>query len=850
MILGTIGYMAPEQVLSGHSKVDIRADIYAVGIILAELLMPESVNKFDNLIDYIVHLNRDDEVNDLKKLRKRVDPYLFAVLRKCCETDPDKRYQTPRELFHDFERLKLGLPVSVNRRDSRISIRRVIRRNPVKAVSFLLTICFMMLFMVSLIINQGRISRINLSLVNANNQLKSTHNKLSSTEHEVAKMAYNSAIRLAFMEQKENRLEEVHDILDSIIQLESDSGGMILRDKAWTYLQNISGNQFQSHKIVNFHRYLPRNEADQYTKAWTDYLVMRKNLNINLGAPGFYKDCISISQIQQSFAYAGSFRGVYHSRHDASESYYYRDGKTLNISKYANSEPVLYAMVQDKIYTFLNSGMEVAPDDKIKTLKLNDQTVELITMPHLINPSISQDGKWIAGLRKTSSNNSLDFIIYDLVLSRNRSLTVAVPEVYSKQDHYPWVVMSPQAKYAVIYYHRGDHLIVLRTSDLKTIYETTWKSDEGTDLLKLVSIDEEKKIVLAGSFNGTVKAWGIDGNTSSFAFPKKLQPLAALGFLPDHRVYITASYTDRIWIWDYDRQQREFERWDHGKEVWSLTYDHTGNTLISCGDDHKIKVWDTRKGTYRLLHESESLVTCGKYSPDLRYFAACDFSGNMKIWKTESWELIRDEKCSQERLRSLEWVPDSQSLFIVGNGKAIIEINIHDKNATRRYPVSSVCNDIVYINNENSFYISEQTDDPRVLEFSYEKREIVNTISVEKRPTRMAYHPVLNVLVVGYHEGGFGVLSLASKKIIKEVGTRSGSESIWALCFSKDGRNLFTSGSDNRISIYETSHWEALGMMTEHTEKVHSMALSPDGNRLATGDMAGEIIVYDMDDRQ
>jgi eukaryotic-like serine/threonine-protein kinase len=83
MILGTPAYMAPEQ--ARGRNVDKRADIWAFGVILYEMLTGQKVFEGETLTDVLAAVTREDP--DLARVPAQVRP----MLQKCLEKDPKKR---------------------------------------------------------------------------------------------------------------------------------------------------------------------------------------------------------------------------------------------------------------------------------------------------------------------------------------------------------------------------------------------------------------------------------------------------------------------------------------------------------------------------------------------------------------------------------------------------------------------------------------------------------------------------------------------------------------------------------------------------------------------------------------
>ena len=176
-IIGTLGYLSPEQADSAGRDVDTRTDVYSLGVVLYELLVGVLPLDFHKVaFDRALRLLREEEAakpsTKLRTLREQsavtaqnrgADPPallrelegdLDAITLKALEKERNRRYATPLELSADIERYVRNEPVLARPAGALYRARKYVRRHrlgvAVAAAALVLLVVFVVLQAVQL----------------------------------------------------------------------------------------------------------------------------------------------------------------------------------------------------------------------------------------------------------------------------------------------------------------------------------------------------------------------------------------------------------------------------------------------------------------------------------------------------------------------------------------------------------------------------------------------------------------------------------------------------------------------------------------------------------------------------
>jgi len=112
----------------------------------------------------------------------------------------------------------------------------------------------------------------------------------------------------------------------------------------------------------------------------------------------------------------------------------------------------------------------------------------------------------------------------------------------------------------------------------------------------------------------------------------------------------------------------------------------------------------------------------------------------------------------------------------------------------------------------------------------------------------MAVSPKKGILAIGTKSNRVALLSVgADYHLSKQLGLEGHRDSVTAVAFSPDGETLASGDVEGRIILWDIASHQPLGQpFTGHKKGVLSMAFSPDGGTLASGGEDNNVILWDV----
>ncbi|VTR97956.1 WD40 repeat domain-containing serine/threonine protein kinase [Tuwongella immobilis] len=224
-VLGTPGYLAPEQAEGRPEAITKLVDIYAAGAVLYELLTGRVPFQGATALDTLVQVKTMDPVS-VRHLQPRVPVDLETICMRCLQKVPSRRYPTAADLADDLDRFCRGEPIAARPPSTWERIWRWSRRHPIAVSAVLSTLVTLLGSLVVLLMMYREASdlavRENQARVQAQENEQNVERLRVDAEIELARTTLARGCSLAEQGNAASGLYEIGRSLKMIREFQSD----------------------------------------------------------------------------------------------------------------------------------------------------------------------------------------------------------------------------------------------------------------------------------------------------------------------------------------------------------------------------------------------------------------------------------------------------------------------------------------------------------------------------------------------------------------------------------------------------------------------------------------------------
>ena len=239
----------------------------------------------------------------------------------------------------------------------------------------------------------------------------------------------------------------------------------------------------------------------------------------------------------------------------------------------------------------------------------------------------------------------------------------------------------------------------------------------------------------------------------------------------------------------------------HSSDVNSVAISSDCKTIVSCSDDHHIKVWDIETGRYlsTLHHDHRSYVRSVARLPDGKIIAS---SSSYSVIFVRN---LFGDAC----LRTFSRHSDVSSVAIAPDGKTIVS----------------------------------GSSDSTIKVWDIVTEECLHTLQEHSRyVTSVAIAPDGKTIVSGSLDNTIKVWDIVTGECLHTL--EAPSSDVSSVAIAPDGKTIVSGNYDNTIKVWDIMTGQFLGTLEGHSRRVSSVAISPDGRTIVSGSWDRTIKVW------
>jgi len=266
--------------------------------------------------------------------------------------------------------------------------------------------------------------------------------------------------------------------------------------------------------------------------------------------------------------------------------------------------------------------------------------------------------------------------------------------------------------------------------------------------------------------------------------------------------------------------------------IYSLAYSPDGKYIASGGVAKTLEIWNAEDGTpVKSLKGHANFINSVVYSPDGRTIATAGEDKTVKLWNAEDGACLGTLKGHKDAVMSVAFFPDGKSLASAGNDGTIRLWKAGEKKPYRTLqPRVGDIYSVAVSSDGTRLAAGSASRGIKLWELGPGGRE--TTLEGHKSAVNaVAFSRAGDYLASGSEDGTVKIWRLSDGLCVM---TAKPGQPVYAIAYTTDNNYIFSGGSDNMATAWNAADGRQIRTFAGHSRQVKALAVSPDGQYLAT----------------
>jgi WD40 repeat protein len=881
-----LSYRAPEQAGDRAAEVGPAADVYALGVLLYELLTGRPPFRGPTAADTLAQLASGEPV-PVRRLQPRTPRDLETVCLKCLHREPRRRYPSAQALAEDLRRFLRGEAVSVRPPGAAARLGRWCRRQPAAAgllatlVLALLSATALTAYFVGKAASHGTDAARTAEGPTTAPQDKDREDT-GRTDAEDRARAEQAALALAARAEVRRRDLALADTLladlarsDAYDHQGRERLGRVpedLRDFAWHYRRrSLRGGLFAfcGHTgWVNSVCFSPDGSLlatgswDRTARLWDartgrQLFVLRGHTegvqDVRFSPDGRRLLTTTVTRMGQKQTSGtarlwdtttGRERLVLHdvTSADLSPDGYCLAGVSAGKARLWDARTGGEVLVLEghtapvHFVCFNPEGSRLATASADRTARLWDARTgrQLLVLPHPSPPVSVSCGADDSRLLTISPTQERCVRLWDGRSGKELAVLKGVSSAWLSPDGTALVTGGEGTTH-------GDHtqrnevaLWDARSGQQRAVLVRESKEYAyPMVLLRFVRFSPDGANFAAGLNDGTVRIRDTRTGEELLVLKGETGLLVSACFSPDGLRLATGSMDATARLWDARTAQPSLPLRGHANTVTSVRFSPDGSRLATASRDGTARLWHADGGQELLVlkgHTGPVLSVC--FDPDGSRLVTASFDGTARVWDPRTGEHLLTVKGHRGPLTSACFSPDGRWLATASEDKTARLWDARTgKQALALEGHTETVGGICF--SPDGLLLATGSMDRTARLWDARTGKVLHVLKGHtEKVGGVCFSPDGSRLATTSTDPGVLLWDVSSGRRLLAFGKTW--PSVPSVCFSPDGNSIVTPGADNTVLLWDARTGQETLVLRGHTGLVTSVSFSPDGLRLAS----------------